>query len=193
MSQELKYSDSTAVEMIKAGGKDFEEISMVLFRQFSGFIPQIKSKLHLSQHDIQDAYSDALVKMIRQVRDGSFRADSKLSSYFYRIFYNTGVDVSRKNTSNKNMQTTELSEFNAREKDLLALIEKKDEARLVIKVIDSMSDVCKKILMEWGYYGYNMTEIADRCQLKNPESARSMKYKCLKSLRELLNNKMYDL
>jgi len=38
-----------------------------------------------------------------------------------------------------------------------------------------------------------MSEIAERAKLSNPESARSMKYKCLKKLRELLNSKLYKL
>lgn len=166
---------------------------MYLFHQFKGFLPKIKEKLNLPQQQMQDAYSDALVKLIRHLRDGRFRGESKLSSYFYTIFYNTSVDVSRKNASNKNKATLELMEHDARERDLLQLVDNKDEATHVIKVMDSMGDLCKRILMDWGYYGYSMAEIAVRSDLANAESARSMKYKCLKKLRELLNAKMYKV
>jgi len=191
--QEDKFSDEELIKRVRAGGKEFEDISMYMFHEFKGFLPKIKEKLNLPQQQMQDAYSDALVKMIRHVREGSFRGDSKVSSYFYTIFYNTAVDVSRKNASNKNMQTQELLEHNARERDLLVLIDNKDEAAQVISVMSSMGGVCQRILMDWGYYGYSMAEIATRSDLSNAESARSMKYKCLKKLRELLNTKMYNV
>lgn len=193
MAAELEYTDKEIIEKIHKGGMDFEEISLYLFHSLKGFLPQIKQKLNLPQQQMQDAYADALVKLIRKLRDGSFRGESKISSYFYKIFYNTAVDVSRKNSSNKNIETLELLEHDARERDLLNMIDNKDEVAQVVKVINSMGDLCQRILMDWGYYGYSMAEIATRSDLSNAESARSMKYKCLKKLRELLNTKMYNV
>ena len=193
MQQESKYSDEEVIDKIRAGGRSFEEISLYMFHEYKGFLPKIKDKLHLSQQQLQDAYSDALVKLIRHIKDGQFRRESKISTYFYTIFYNASVDVSRKNASNKNMQTQELMEHDAKERDLLNLIENNDEAAQVIHVMKSMGDVCKRILMDWGYYGYSMSDIADRSDLSNAESARSMKYKCLKKLRSLLESKMYKV
>ncbi len=191
--QQENYTDEELVSKVREGGKAFEDISMYMFNEFKGFLPKIKEKLNLPQQQIQDAYADALVKLIRKLRDGSFRGESKVSSYFYTIFYNTSVDVSRKNASNKNKQTLELLEHDARETDLLKLIDNKDEANQVIAVMKTMGDMCQRILMDWGYYGYSMNEIATRSDLSNAESARSMKYKCLKKLRELLNTKMYNV
>lgn len=192
MQQESKYSDEELISKVRSGGRAFEDISIYMFNEFMGFLPKIKEKLHLTQQQSQDAYADALVKLIRHLKDGRFRGDSKVSSYFYTIFYNTAVDVSRKNASNKNMQTQELMEHDAKERDLLNLITKKDQAAEVIKVMEAMGDVCQRILMDWGYYGYSMSEIATRSDLSNAESARSMKYKCLKKLRALLKSKMYN-
>ena len=196
MTSELKYDDEQLILMIQSGGLDFELASMQLFKEFQGFLPQVKAKLRLSQASAQDAYTDALVKLIRQLRDGTFRSESKLSSYFYSIYYNTAVDVSRKNTTNKNktaQSTQELLEHDAKETDLLTLISNRDEVEQVLMVMEAMGEQCQRILMDWGYYGYSMSEIAERAKLSNPESARSMKYKCLKKLRELLNSKLYKL
>jgi len=196
VTSELKYDDEQLILMIQSGGLDFELASMQLFKEFQGFLPQVKAKLRLSQASAQDAYTDALVKLIRQLRDGTFRSESKLSSYFYSIYYNTAVDVSRKNTTNKNktaQSTQELLEHDAKETDLLTLISNRDEVEQVLMVMEAMGEQCQRILMDWGYYGYSMSEIAERAKLSNPESARSMKYKCLKKLRELLNSKLYKL
>jgi len=181
------FTDQEIITHVKKGGKDFEDVSLFLFHQFKGFISKVRSKLHLSQEEMQDAYADALVKLIRHLKNGQFRGDSKVSSYFYTIFYNTCVDVSRKNTSHKNMPTQELFEYDARETDLLHLMDVKDEARHVMRLMESMGEACKNILIDWGYFGYPMNEIAIRNNLSNAESARSMKYKCLKKLKGILS------
>ena len=189
----ITFTDQEIITKIQKGGKDFEDASMHLFHEFQGLIVTIIQKVHLSKADAQDAYADALVKLIRHIKDERFRGESKISSYFYRIFYNTSVDVFRKNTSNKNITTEELHEYNAKERDLMNMIADKDQAKHVIQVIDEMSTICKAILIDWAYYGYSMNDIAKRSNLSNPESARSMKYKCLKKLRLLLSDKLYEL
>ena len=190
MTQNNNLNDKEIISKLLSGGKDFEDASMYLFNAFRGFIPQVKEKTFLPLSQVQDAYADALVKMIRHLKDGRFRGESKLSSYFYTIFYNTAVDVSRKNSSNKNIPTLELFDYDARERDLLTFIENRDEANQVVKVINEMGDTCRKILTDWAYFGYSMEEIAKRADLLNAESARSMKYKCLKKLRNMLADKI---
>jgi len=182
------YNDQEIIERVCAGGRVFDEISAYLFQEYLGYIPTLKNKLHLSVADLQDAYSDALVRLIRQLKTGKFKGESKLSSYFYTIFYNAAVDVSRKNTSYKNSATEELFEYTALEQDLFNKIDTKDQMRQLMFDFERIGEQCKKILMDWGYYGYSMEEIAIRCNLSNAESARSMKYKCLKKLKLVISN-----
>lgn len=184
------FSDDKIIEEILKGGKPFEDMSMYLFDSFKGFIPKVNQKLHLSNGEVNDAYADALVRCIRKIKDHTFKGESKLSSYFYSIFYNAAVDVSRKKTSNRNIGTVEIHEYDAKERDLMELLEISDSSKQVVNLMNVMGDPCKKILLDWGYHGYSMDEIADRSSLKNAESARSMKYKCLKKLKQIIENKL---
>ncbi len=188
MSKRESYSDKEIVTRLKSGGRGFEEIADYLFREYLGYIPTLKNKLFLSVPDLQDAYSDALVRLITQIRSGKFKGESKLSSYFYSIFYNAAVDVSRKNTSYKNIETEELFEVSAKERDLFKMIETNNDISHLMSYMSEIGENCKRILLDWGYYGYSMEEIATRSRLSNAESARSMKYKCLKKLKEIISN-----
>ena len=188
--RKITFSDDEIINKIRSGGQSFEDMSMYLFDTFKGFIPKINQKLHLPREDINDAYADALVKCIQKIKDHTYRGESKLSSYFYSIFHNTAVDVSRKNTSNKNKSTVEIHEYDAKERDLMDLFEIKNSTNAIINLMDKMGDPCKKILLDWGYYGFSMDEIAHRSNLKNAQSARSMKYKCLKKLKVIITKKL---
>jgi len=188
--EKSSFTDEEIINSIRSGGKSYEKMSMYLFETYKGFISKVNQRLHLPQSDIEDAYADALVKLIRKLRDGSFQRKSKVSSYFYSIFSNVGVDVLRKNTSHKHKPTLELTEYDARVNNLLHIMDAKDQADKVIKLMDNISASCKQILLDWGYYGFSMEEIAIRSELSGAESARSMKYKCLKKLKIIIANKL---
>lgn len=184
------YSDAEIISEIKKGGQSFEEISMYLFDTFKGFIHKVNSRLYLSEESINDAYADALVTCIRKVKDDTYRGESKLSSYFYSIFYNRAVDISRKNRSDNSISIGEIHDYDAKERDLLELFDIKEASNSLIGMIDLLGSPCKRILIDWAYYGYQMIEIAERCNLKNADTARSMKYKCLKKLKKCIATKL---
>lgn len=179
-------TDKEIIEGLQRGGKRYEEVADYLFQTHLGFIPKIKLKLSLNEQDIQDAYADTLVKLVRQIREGRFRGESKVSSYFYSIFYNSAVDYLRKRTSKKNIETIELHDYSAVEKDLMDRLEIKEEAHRMRILFKSLGKSCQQILLDWAYYGYSMKEISQRANLKNEESARSMKYKCMQKLKVIL-------
>ena len=180
------YSDQVIIEGIQKGGTDREKAVNLLFDNNVGFLHTVRKKLFLTLEEAQDAYADAIVKVASQVSLGKFRGESKLSTYFYKIFYNKCVDVSRKKASNTATRVEEYPELSDPASDLLHKLDVKDEAMQVRKVMGEMGEACKNILLDWAYMGYSMEEIARRRNLKTPESARSLKYKCLKKLRELI-------
>lgn len=180
-------TDDAVIALIQKGGRDYEDGSDYLFYAYRGYIPKVQSKLNLSQDDVHNAYADALVKLIRQIKTSSFRGESKLSTYFYRIFNNAAVDVSRHNASNKILDTEELTTYSAKERDLMELILVNDQVKELRLVMDKLGGSCKSILIDWGYHGYSMAEIAERSNLASTESARSMKHKCLKKLKDIIS------
>jgi DNA-directed RNA polymerase specialized sigma24 family protein len=65
-------------------------------------------------------------------------------------------------------------------------METDEEIKQLYKYLDQLGDPCKQILLDWGFWGYNMTEIADRAGLESSVQAKDRKYKCLKQLRKLI-------
>ncbi len=183
--------DLEIIESLQHGGKEKEKIAHFLFDQYQGYIPKVKEKLGMNQADAQDAYADAIIKLIRQLSNGAFEGKSKLSSYFYSIFYNSSVDVLRKKSTNK-IKELPLQEFDQREQALWDIVDTEEKATHVMLVMNQMGGSCKKILVDWAFYGFSMEEIAQRSSLRNAESARSMKYKCIKKLRDLLSDKLFQ-
>lgn len=186
MSIKRTYSDEEILSHLNEGGRAFENVVNYLNITFSGFINDIQSKVGLSREKAVDAYTDAILKLIRQVKEGKFKGESKLSTYFYKIFYYTAVDISRKKTTNEVLlDPKSLSDREASVMNSLSAEHSLEKLKANMKLIGKE---CLSILVDWAYGNYSMKEIAQKNNLKNEESARSMKYKCLKKLKSLMRN-----
>ena len=182
-------TDQEIINKILEGGNARNDVARYLLKNWNGFAIKLANKYHLNSEQQKDVYTDAIVKFISQVDQGQFRGESKLSSYFFSILNNICVDVLRSASSNKNRPTEELQEYTLVEQKAFELIGRRDLSDKIKYVIESMGENCKNVLLDWGYFGYDMKEIAKRQNLANAESARSIKYKCMKKLKALLAQK----
>lgn len=180
------YTDEQILTHLNDGGQRFEQIVSYLNLTHRGMIGDMISKVGLSKIEATDAYTDAILKLIRQVRDGKFKKESKLSTYFYKIFYFTAVDYSRKSTTHD--REIDLNSLTDRESMVLDALKSSRSINALKDKMNLVGKECKSILVDWAYGEYSMKEIAQRNTLKNEESARSMKYKCLKKLKALMRN-----
>lgn len=99
-----------------------------------------------------------------------------LNSY---IFYFKCIDLFRKNSTNKIDYQKELPEQVDTELSTTRTMEIKEEMINLEKYLKLIGAPCRQILIDWGYWGYNMGEIAKRIGLKNSKQAKDRKYKCL--------------
>jgi len=180
------HSDQAITAAIRAGGRRREEMVRWLLKTWSGFGKKVGSKYHLTSIQEKDVFVDALMKLVQQIDNGTFKGSSKMSTYFYSILSNRAIDLLRFTTSNKNKSVEQLHEYTAIEEDAFELLGKKDQLRRIRYVIEGMGERCRAVLVDWGYSGYSMKEIMERHQLATVESARSTKYQCMKKLRVLL-------
>lgn len=192
MKKTTTHTDASLTEAILSGGLRRENAIKILFDNHLGFLYKIKRKLFLSEEDLQDAYVDSILKLATQISLGKFRGESKLSTYLYSIFFNKCVDLSRKKQSHSVVVEDSNFEMEKSAENLLHLLEVKDKGEWIRKTLEQMGKSCKQVLLDWAYWGYSMEEIATRNELKNAKTAKSLKYKCLKKLRSLLQTRNID-
>lgn len=180
------HTDQEILTHLREGGHRFEQMVSYLNLEYAGMIGDIQSKVGLSRDKSTDAYTDAILKLIRQVRDDKFKGESKLSTYFYKIFYFTAVDFSRKKTTHA--VEIDIERLSDRETQLVNVLSSEEDLVQLKEKMSLLGKECQSILTDWAYCNYSMKEIAQNNHLKNEESARSMKYKCLKKLKTLMRS-----
>lgn len=144
-------------------------------------------KVGIDKDDALDAYSDAIVELIHQVQKGNFKGESKLTTYFYRIFYFKCIDIIRKDSTNQKKIEFDI-EHEAKSLNIETQAIIKEDFLKMKGLISSLGDLCNQILMDWGYWGFSMEEIAERTKIGNAKQIKDRKYNCMKKLKTLLNN-----
>lgn len=91
-----------------------------------------------NKQDAEDIVQNAFVKAYHNLH--TFRSDSKFSTWFYRIVYNTAITETRTFTYSAEFVDYKVSEFNDSYSDFdtLEIIERKERQEIINEVMDKM-------------------------------------------------------
>ncbi|MEM6628027.1 MAG: sigma-70 family RNA polymerase sigma factor [Bacteroidota bacterium] len=188
-------SDLALINLLRGTHRDFEQTTHFLYNKFKGFQFTAKKRYpSLSDEHIQDAYTDAFDALIKKVVAGSYDpSKSSMSTYFCQIFFNKCIDQLRKVTNNKNEWINQLQELvpdlPSASVDLISKLVSQDDFMNVLKVMDTLKDPCKSLILDFDYWGFSPEEAAKRNGYKNGHSASQAKYRCLEALRKKIRRK----
>lgn len=184
----LSHEDQQVVDDLLAGGRRKEHRIGKLMTDYVQYAHAIKGKLGLSDDQATDAFTDAIMVLVNHVERNIFRGDSKLATYLYRIIYNKGIDLLRKYSTKQASLKYEIPDLVDESADLLKRLEVREDMAQLGQYLTAIGEKCKAILLDWGYWGYSMEEIAQRNELKDARSAKNRKYKCMERLMKLIGD-----
>jgi len=137
-----------------------------------------------SEEDADDAFQEAIILLDRNVRNGSFRGDSSLKTYFFAIVKWYWLAVQRKKRITVGpLQPDDIDIGVESVEDDLIYLEKKE---FLDRAVASVGLRCRELL---GYYklDYSMKEIASLMGFSSPAMAKKQAYRCREKLREFLS------
>ena len=182
-------SDYELIQKIKRGGNTQQLAIKELYAKNHAFIfKKLKENRSLSEDAVKDAYADSIITLRDHIVSGRFEQRSKLSSYLYSIFSNKCIDIMRKNTTYKGKIEREMAyelpeHLKNRDPQIVELLIVKETFGTLKSLIEKLGESCQQVLMDWGFWGFSMKEIAMNRGFKDEHTVRSKKYNCLKQLR----------
>lgn len=187
-------NDHYLIESIKKGGLDREKALEYCYKSYFKYQTNIAKKYSglLSPEDIEEAYDDAFIAFNQQIQQNKYQGKSKLSTYFYAIFNHKCIDISRR--KDKNASFVDQENFGENENtgiDILEEIIQEEEKEKLLKILDKLSPICKKILLLWND-GYNLKEIAVQTGLKNANTAKAKKGSCFQKLKSIVEAEFWS-
>ncbi|TDE15317.1 RNA polymerase sigma factor [Dyadobacter psychrotolerans] len=183
--QKTKADEFELVAAIKAGSFEKNKYVKLLISDHQGYIYKLRTETGLDESVLKDIYTDTVLLILQHIENDTFRGDSRLSTYFYKIFYFKTVDYIRQNASSRIEYTDELPEHSDETQNITQIVEAKDEMNLIIKLLDKMCSPCREIIMDWAYWGFKPDEIGQRIGETDPVKYSKIKYNCIDKFKKL--------
>lgn len=185
----LKYvhptDDQQLVSEILRGGAAKEKSVQRILSDYQGYIYKIHTKTRVSLTILKDIYTDTVLVVIGRIENGTFKGDSKLSTYLYQVFYFKTIDFIRKASSEKVVYLDKVPDRQDSRNNIEHNLEISDDVRRLLAIINTMCPPCRQIILEWGYWGYTPEEIAVRINEGNIVKFSRIKYSCIEKLKKL--------
>lgn len=157
----------------------------------------------LSSDDWEDIFQDACMILMENVKKNRFeeRPGSSLFSYFVEIGKRTMQTALRKKSKHqpapaKNEETPHIIQLwpgskpktKEEESETISTEDKqKEQDRFLDRVFDSIPDACKTLLQKFYWDHKPMDEIASILSLRNADTAKTKKNRCMKQFKDIAN------
>lgn len=182
-----KLSDIEIIEsVLKGNDNDFALIvDRYKDRAFSLLCGIVKNEM-----DAEEALQDSFIKAFNALR--TFRKDSKFSTWFYKIVYNTGLTILSSKKRRVEMEMTSIDEIhNLKEMDSEIYSVTESAKEYIIGMVDKLPIKNSLILILFYIDGLSLKDISEVLNI-SIVNTKVLLYRSRNSLRELLIEHNYQ-
>ena len=182
-----KLTNEDLILAIKSGDKIDEAISFI-YKNYYGLLESIVLSNNGSKADAEDTIQEVLVVFIDMVIKDKYRAEASVKSFLYTLTRNLWISEIRKRSSTLKRNTTYEDSRELIEKDISDYLVYYESQKLIMTLFEKLGEKCNQILTYFYFNNYSMKEILDKVEYGNEQVLRNKKYKCLKSLINMVNS-----
>ena len=156
---------------------------------FDSIIKQASSSANLSQEDVDDIFQESCIILMQNAKGGKIAVtrEGAIFSYLVEIGKLKTRNLLRKRRciTSDDMVTFSLSQHNKEESDIA--IDKKQQMQndFLDKVLELLPAECRTLLKHFYWDHKPMDEIASILGMRNADSAKSKKSKCMNKVKDI--------
>ena len=156
---------------------------------FASILSQTFSASKISNEDIEDIFQDSLLVLMQRVKSGDVVSsrEGALFSYLVQIGKLTGCNLLRKKRTltSEDAVTFSLNLHNIEESDISVDEKQQMQNDFLDKVLDLLPAECRTLLKHFYWNHKPMDEIASILGMRNADSVKSKKSKCMNRIKEI--------
>lgn len=187
--------NSSLKEKIRVAGQFKSSVFNTVLNDIYGECkPVFMSTMHslfsaLPQEDIEEIYNDAVLAMYDNVKKGSLtNLTCSIQTYINNIGKHKIIDLCRKRKIETVSYSDSESEWHSKISSIIEEVDKKDEKLdIITRIVEKMGEPCKSILFYFYYLQLSMKLIAEKMSLKDSDSAKTTKNRCMNKLKDTTN------
>lgn len=136
--------------------------------------------------DAEDVIQETMMVFIEMVRENKFRGEASIKSILYTIAKNLWITKIRKTTQEKIRIEKFIGESEIFQDDVMSQIQYRESKQTIEQLFNKIGETCKKILTLFYFEELSFKQILEQTDYENEQVLRNKKYKCLKSLTDMI-------
>lgn len=173
------FREQDLVERIKAN--DRTVLGEIFIRYEKMIVSYIKTHGG-SDADAEDVLQESIIVLWQNVCSGSFELSSKIGTYLMGVAKNKWREQLRKRRNT--FPLDEQTDLPDHEKKVMDTILTREKVELIQRALNTITPLCKKLLMLFYFEERSLDEIAKLLEFANTDVVKSKKYQCKKALEE---------
>lgn len=184
------FPDEEIVANLRSGKRMDEMIKSIYRNHLEGLCRYVTNNSG-SRQDAEDIFQEVVVSFIELVQKNKFRGESSIKTFLFSMNRHTWLnELKRRGRALAREEKFERGQERV-EMDSAYLMTDREEKAAIAGLVAALGDTCKKILTLFYYENLSMREILEATDYENEQVVRNKKYKCLKQLEQMLNEKPY--
>jgi RNA polymerase sigma factor (sigma-70 family) len=181
-----EYSDVELIELIRSDealNNPVKHLYEKYFYVLSSYIEQNQG----SREDAEDIFQEVVLTFIELVRKNKFRRESSVKTFLFAVNRNIWLNELKKRGRQLKRNEKFTVSLPDTESGIDTIISGREARQQIFGIIESLGEVCKKILLAFYYENLSITEILSRLNYQNEQVVRNKKAKCMRSLEDKFN------
>lgn len=180
------FTEKEIVKAIQSGGLQREKVIRYLYndRDLKNKVQYFVKNNSGNLQDGEDIFHEGIIVLDRNIRQDKYKEESSVQGYLYSICRFLWMNQIRKNSKVSLTDDTMQMDQTEHSTPEVQLFEE-EQKTLLRDLIGNLGDRCRKILELWKL-SYSMEEIANELGFSSAAMARKNKYRCHKSLLEII-------
>jgi len=182
------FPDAELVDNLRSGKKMDDAIKAIYRDHFEGLSWFVMNNSG-SRQDAEDVFQEVVVNFIDLVQKDKFRGESSVKTFLFSMNRFIWLNELKRRGRSSARELKYEKEQDKAETDVSNFIIEKESRTAVMDLVESLGEICKKILVMFYYENLSMREILDKLDYENEQVVRNKKYKCLKQLEKIIAEK----
>ncbi|MFL0684873.1 MAG: RNA polymerase sigma factor [Algoriphagus aquaeductus] len=174
-------NDQEILDQIKSKSNPNQAISQ-LYSQHYGMLEHLILTNSGQAEDAADIIQEAMLVVVKMIRNEKFRGESSLKSFLYSICKNLWINELRKRKSNLYRNEQYENEKSQIDLSVVEEIQQMENLRFVMNLFETLGEKCKQVLTLFYFEELSMRDICEKLAFSSEQVLRNKKYKCLQSL-----------
>ncbi len=182
------FPDSELVANLR-NGKKMDESIKTIYRSYFDSLSWYVMNNSGSRQDAEDIFQEVVVNFIDVVQKDKFRGESSIKTFLYSLNRFTWLNELKKRGRSLKREEKYEHEQDRVELDTSELMTEREEKATLTNLVAKLGQTCQKILILFYYENLSMKEILAVTDYDNEQVVRNKKYKCLKQLEKMINER----